>query len=325
MSPPKELWCLDFEFQAPPGEHPIPWCLVAQEYHSGRQIRLWLGDGPVPCPIPAGPDSAVVAYYASAEMGCFLALGWDLPVQVLDLYAEFRNLTNGLKPVSGNTLLGALAYCGLDAMAAAEKAEMRALALRGGPYNAAERHALLDYCAEDVTATTRLLDALWPRIDWPRAFLRGRSMVAAARIEWTGVPLDVPYLHRLDSHWTAIQDQLIARIDAAYGIYEGRTFKRDRFAAYLAGQGIPWPRLDSDQLDLKDETFKDLARAYPVLQPLRELRLALGQMRLSKLAVGADGRNRVLLSAFQARTGRNQPSNSQFIFRFTHPFQTVTT
>jgi DNA polymerase I len=53
---------------------------------------------------------------------------------------------------------------------------------------------------------------------------------------------------------------------------------------------------------------------HPEVAPIRELRHALGQLRLNSLAVGPDGRNRVLLSAFQARTGRNQPSNSQFIF-----------
>jgi DNA polymerase-1 len=37
-------------------------------------------------------------------------------------------------------------------------------------------------------------------------------------------------------------------------------------------------------------------------------------MRLSDLAVGRDGRNRTLLSAFRSRTGRNQPSNTKYIF-----------
>ena len=48
--------------------------------------------------------------------------------------------------------------------------------------------------------------------------------------------------------------------------------------------------------------------------PISELRHALSQLRLSELAVGSDGRNRCLLSAFAAKTGRNQPSNSKFIF-----------
>lgn len=68
-------------------------------------------------------------------------------------------------------------------------------------------------------------------------------------------------------------------------------------------------------LALDDNSFKEMARAYPVLQPLRELRVSLGKMCLfSDLAMGKDGRNRVLISAFRARTGRNQPSNSKFIF-----------
>jgi DNA polymerase-1 len=51
-----------------------------------------------------------------------------------------------------------------------------------------------------------------------------------------------------------------------------------------------------------------------VVAPLRELRATLGEMRLSDLAVGRDGRNRTMLSAFRARTSRNQPSNTRSIF-----------
>ena len=47
---------------------------------------------------------------------------------------------------------------------------------------------------------------------------------------------------------------------------------------------------------------------------MRELRSALSEMRLADLAVGSDGRNRTILSAFQSRTGRCQPSNTKYIF-----------
>jgi hypothetical protein len=58
-----------------------------------------------------------------------------------------------------------------------------------------------------------------------------------------------------------------------------------------------------------------MAKAYPQVAPLRELRHTLGEMRLFRdLAVGADGRNRCLLSPFRARSGRNAPSNAKFIF-----------
>ena len=37
----REVWAVDFEFVAPPGERPTPVCLVARELKSGRTIRLW--------------------------------------------------------------------------------------------------------------------------------------------------------------------------------------------------------------------------------------------------------------------------------------------
>jgi hypothetical protein len=140
-------------------------------------------------------------------------------------------------------------------------------------------------------------------------------MAAAARMEWNGVPIDTDTLARLRTGWEGIQEALIARIDAGRGLYEGCSFRADRFAAYLAGRNIPWPLLPSGALALDDDTFREMARSHPgEIGPLRELRHALGQLRLNDLAVGPDGRNRLLLSAFQARTGRNQPSNSRFIF-----------
>ena len=133
-------------------------------------------------------------------------------------------------------------------------------------------------------------------------------------MEHHGVPIDLPMLERFREGWVGIQDRLIAEIDLAYGVYEGRTFKRDRFATWLAAEDIPWPRLASGQLDLSDNTFRQQARAYPKVSPLRELRSALSDLRLNDLAVGKDGHNRTILSAFRSRTGRNQPSNTKFIF-----------
>jgi DNA polymerase-1 len=109
-------------------------------------------------------------------------------------------------------------------------------------------------------------------------------------------------------------NQLIADIDADYHVFDGRAFRLDRFEKFLADNGIAWPRLESGRPDLTDHTFRQVATSCPLISPLRELRSALSEMRLSDLGVGKDGRNRVLLSAFRARTGRNQPSNSQFIF-----------
>ena len=231
-----EIWAVDFEFGAEPGENPEPVCLVAWELRSGRKLRLWRDEFGAAPPYPTGPDALFVAYYASAEIGCHLALGWPVPERVLDLFTEFRNHTNGMPTVSGAGLLGALAHYGLDSIGTVEKDEMRDLILRGGPWSDAERAAILDYCESDVAALARLLPAMLPKIDLPRALLRGRYMAAAARMERNGVPIDIETLDQLKRHWSDIQDQLIAEIDADYGVYEGRTFKADRFAAWLGPQ-----------------------------------------------------------------------------------------
>jgi DNA polymerase I len=310
----RAVWAVDFEFIAHPGGRPVPVCLVAHELHSGRTIRLWRNQfGPTP-PYSVDAGSLFIAFYASAELGCHRALGWPMPERILDLFTEFRALSNGLPTVAGSSLLGALTHFGLDNIGATEKEDMRELVLGGGPWSEQEQADILDYCESDVDALKRLLPAMLPTVDLPRALLRGRYMAAVAQMEHNGIPIDTMMLDRLRCNWSSIQDQLIAAIDRDYGVFEGRTFKADRFAAWLARNHIPWPRLDSGRLDLEDGTFRQMAKAHPVISPLRELRSSLADLRLADLAVGDDGRNRTLLSPFRARTGRNQPSNSKFIF-----------
>jgi hypothetical protein len=92
-------------------------------------------------------------------------------------------------------------------------------------------------------------------------------------------------------------------------------FSVERLEAYLIREQIPWPRLPSGALAQDDTTYREMARAYPQqIGPLREIRYTLSQLRLHELAVGSDGRNRCLLSVFGSTTGRNQPSNSKYIF-----------
>ena len=291
--------------------------MVAREYHSGRLLRFWSDElvGMTEAPFDVGPDSLFVAYYASAEFGCFLALNWPLPERVLDPFAEFRCLTNGRWLPSGRGLIGALTYFGLDAIGVEEKTEMRELAMRGGSYTAEERNALLDYCQSDVDALVRLLPRIAPYFDCEgRVCLRGRYMKAVARIEHAGIPIDVPILEAIRAHWSRIQHLLIAWIDHNYGVYDGTHFKFDRFADWLRRHAIPWPRTESGRLATDDQTFREMAKIHPEVAPLYELRTTLGQLRLKDLAVGRDGRNRALLSPFGARTGRNTPSSTQFVF-----------
>ena len=276
-APWKSIWAVDFEFAGKDGDTPRPLCVVAHDLLSGRWTRQWLdGESAPGCPYGTGPDDLVIAYYASAEIGCHLALGWPIPQRIIDLCAEFKRATSGLEFTAGKGLIGALLYHGITGnVAAQEKAEMQALAARGGPYTDAQRQALLIYCESDVQALRRLWPAMAADIDVPRALIRGRYMAALAQVERNGIPIDMAALTALRDGWDKLKPQLISEVDGQYGIYDGERFSQERFSQYLAAQKIPWPRTPTGQLSLADDTFKDQAKLHPCLQPLRELRATI--------------------------------------------------
>jgi DNA polymerase I len=302
----------EFEFGGNDGNVPRPVCMVAKELRSGKEWRAWRGEFGAAPPFPIGSNSLFVAFYASAELGCFRALGWGMPARILDLGVEFRHRVNGW--LGDRSLIFALNYFGLDGIGSHYKKSMVELILSGGPWSAEERRDILEYCAGDVYALERLLPAMLSGIDLPRALLRGRYTAAASAMEHNGVPIDVATLTSLRAHWTDIQDQLVADIDTDYGVFDGRVFKAARFEQFLIAKDIPWPALPTGKLALDKDTFREMSRAYPIISSLRELRHALSDMRQIGLTVGDDGRNRTPLWAFGSKTGRNQPSNAKFIF-----------
>jgi DNA polymerase-1 len=316
--PFRELWAIDFEYRAVPGDRPVPVCLVAKELRSGRLLRLWRDQLPARPPFPVDQDTLIVSYASAAELGCFLELGWPMPARVLDLYAEFCAITNGRPLPGGQTLLSALSCYGLPAITSAEKTAGRQLAMQSS-WTPAERAALLDYCQTDVDPLGPLLERMLPAIlarpaGLGQALLRGRYTAAVARMEQAGVPIDTELLEVLRDRWEAIKLDLIADVDQDYGVFDGATFKADRFEAWLTKHGIPWPRTESGRLALDRDVFREASRTYPAVAPLRELRHSLSELRLEKLAVGPDGRNRVGLRPFAARSGRNTPSSARYIF-----------
>ena len=312
----------EFEFGGRDGNLPRPVCAVFKELRSGKIWRLWRDEfGPEP-PFPIGADALFVSFTASAELGCFKVLGWPMPARILDLSAEYRNFRNldyprnlPKKSREKKGLVDACRFFGIDMTRAEEKKAIRRRILEGEPFSEEEQAGILDYCAGDVIPLEELLAAMAPYIDLPRALLRGRHEAAVAAMEHIGVPIDVPRLAAFREHWTVIQDDLIVKLDANFGVYEGRSFRKERFAELLVRLGIQnWPQLESGELDLEDKTFRDMAKAYPVLAPLRELRHSLSALRLDALAVGEDARNRVKLWPYSTKTGRNLPKPDEFIF-----------
>jgi hypothetical protein len=318
-----EIWLDDTEFIiSKPGERPDVVCLCAKELKSGRTLRLWrnqlLGAAP-----PYRTDTKVlhVHFVSNAECGSHLSLGLPLPARVLDLSAEFRNHVNGRPTPQGKGLIGALAHFGIDAIGAQRKEQMRMRILEGWPFSASEQQEILTYCLEDASSLELLLLKLLPFVNLKIALYRGESIVVLAAMEHHGVPVDLEIFRRLADNktWAALRDAMVPVVDAQYGAYVKNkagewTFSQERFEAYLARRGIAWPRLESGKLDLKRKTFESMTKAWPELEPLRQLRYARDKLRRIKLAVGSDGRNRTVLWPFASKTSRTQPKASEWIF-----------
>ncbi len=310
-----EIWIVDFEYSTDSNFRPVVICMIAVEIKTQRILKLY-GGGLLKEPSFLGDNNALyVCYFGVAEMGCHLQLGWRLPNRLLDLYTEFRVVTNGQTLHCGKGLLGALAYFGLKTIGTDEKTDMRNLAIRGGPFSDIELSALLDYCESDVRATELLFHKMWPLLSCvSHSLYRGEYMKCVARIENVGIPLDSNFLNRLKNNFDSIKAALIEKIDINYCVFYQGTFKQNLFENYLVAHNISWPRLESSKLRLDDDTFKLMSTAHPELNDLRELRTTLSQTKLNKINIGSDGRNRVMLSPFSSLTGRNQPSTSKFIY-----------
>ena len=337
MLPFREAVVGDFEFRIQPGGLPHVVCAVFRELRSGREFRFGRDELLNMRQAPFDLEKGVfVAFYASAEIGCFAQLGWPLPRNVIDLYVEHRVITNGLllkrerkktasqsgKTLKGNgrdSLLNALAIRGLAHLDVDTKDEMRNLILTKGwdQLSPEERTKILEYCASDVLGAEALLRYMLERnqIDWPRAVWRGRYAIAAAKMERVGVPIDAPLHRRLSANWLALRHELVASVNCEFDVFdENDSFRADKMVACVLRRNLPWPKLPSGALALDADTFDEMARFHPELRPLYEVRSSLGEMRLTGLAIGLDDRNRCLLSVFQTITGRNAPSNSAFIF-----------
>jgi DNA polymerase family A len=333
LLPFEQVWVVDTEFYPGPGlanggregDASTPLCLVALEMRSGRTVRLWqdeLGRFP-PYRLDAG--ALIVGYMISAEFGSHIALGWGQPACSLDPYIEFRHHTNDGRIKSGDRekgfygLDGALRYFHVDGIDTAHKTDMRDRILQGPPFSTQERSDIFEYCENDVRALSRLLPPILPTIrSLPHAMSRADFMWPIAQQERRGIPLDGPLVTRLIAKWDAMRTDLVVAMDRPFGIYEitdGEPhWRTHRFADYLRRNRMSWPTYADGSLDETEQTFRDMEGRYPHIGPLRELRCSLSKMRLNALAIGNDARNRTLLGPYGSKTGRNQPSNSRYIF-----------
>jgi DNA polymerase family A len=327
-----QVYVVDFEFKPSGQKGCTPWCVVIKDALSSQApVKLWLleheFDSLPRCPVNfSDPRSLFVAFSATAEIGAFLDLKWPEPVNVLDLFAEWRNIKNGVpgpKDGWGETLVFALNGYGLSNFVPVEKGAMRELAIRGGPFTYTEKQALLDYCEEDVIATERLLWAMLPDLR-KAALARGSYQRALTRVIREGTPMDVQLLTRIQDRWPEITRALQVRAAEQYGVYRDGAWHNEDFDVYLRKAGIPWRRTSTGLLNTDDKYFKEQAEIWPELGPLREIRKTLNAGRMiPAFEVESDGVSRCYMHPFKSSTGRNQPKASEYSWLISDWFREV--
>lgn len=144
-------------------------------------------------------------------------------------------------------------------------------------------------------------------IDMARALHRGEYMACCARIQHRGVPFDVKPYRAVKAAWPSIREMIAHDADPEGVVFDGTSFRHDRFSAFLCRHDIPWERTDDGGLRTDEKYFEHQAWAFPVLKPFQRAKRSLDMFRKFGMSIGPDDRNRAAWSPFGSRTGRCQP------------------
>jgi len=318
----------DFEYQIEGGRHQnpetgrdkggkqLPLSLAVRSLRTGEAQKYWRDQllQMRRAPFDTGPRTLALNWFASAESHCFAALGWSQSERLVDLFAEYRWLRNGYHDNKHPSLVDALLRYRLPCIGAAAKEANREEILTTAVWQPDRIAKTESYNLSDADGTLAVGVKMAPKIDLPRALLRGRYDQACGVIEYHGVPLDVAWWERFAHVREPLLLRLVKELDQ-FRIFDGLTFKHRRFARLLAALRIPWERTESGKrLLLQDDYFRDQAELYPVLKHLHLLRTTIAKLKDPALTYGPDGRNRVILGPHGTVTDRNAYSTNQSIF-----------
>jgi hypothetical protein len=318
----------DFEYQIDGGRHQdpekgldkggrqLPLSLATRSLRTG-EARVYWRDQLLQmrrAPFDTGPRTLALNWFASAESHCFAVLGWEQSQHLVDLFAEYRWLRNGYHANKHPGLIDALLRYRLPCIGVAAKEANRDEILTTSAWSPDKIHGVLRYNLSDADGSLALGLKMAPKLDLPRALLRGRYDQTCGIIEYWGVPLDAGWWERFARVREPLLLRLVGGLDR-FGIFEGLVFKQKRFAHLLARLRIPWEYTESGKrLLLEDDYFRDQASTYPILRHLHLLRTTLSKLKDPKLTIGPDGRNRTILGPHGTVTDRNAYSTNQGIF-----------
>jgi DNA polymerase I len=331
----KEVWVWDSEYVTVPGWHVKPVCMCAVELQTGVTLsRSWHEGETVANPLPFGPDALHIVYSATADLGFALAAGWGLPCHVLDLYAEFRSLTNGLLDNQGEkletSLLEACHYYGVwDTTPESEKEANRARVIAGFPFSHDEMQHIASYCHGDVRMTKELAYRLIPNIEnLEQAYHRGRTLKGVVCIEWNGTPVDTGKYAQLCRHSAELQRRVVHSFEDEYKL---NIFTFDKhgdphqpkanFTNWVKKMGFDestWPfngkYASADDKEVVERMATLHAARFPEIEVYRKLRKFMSIAKAEfKFPIGPDGRNRSSMMPFAGSASRSQPKTSENI------------
>jgi DNA polymerase-1 len=324
-----DIKIIDFEFQVAGGRHSdpehgrdsggrvLPLSLVVWSLITGRIDRYWRDEllQMREAPFDTGPRTLVVAWFWSAEGNCFAALRWRFPRKLICSHAEYRWWQNGIVPDKPPGLVEALQKFNLPCIGVAAKEANREKILTTSHWSASDIAETLDYNQSDVLGTGAVFCKLAPKLDVQRAMLRGRYSAACGVIEHRGIPLDAEWWDRFARVREPVLLRMIQKLDR-FHLYDGMTFKENRFNRLLARLRIPWDRVHEGGRHLRRDAdyFRDQVTVYPILDYVHVLRQTISKLKKPKLCIGPDARNRTLIGPWGTITGRNAYSTNKSIF-----------
>jgi hypothetical protein len=239
-------------------------------------------------------------------MNCFLSTGWALPENVLDLYCEYRLLTNVARAKGEqqpkSSYLAALEHFNIKTwVTPAHKERMRRRCMKGPPFTAEDRQEIPTYCWSDVSP--ELVEAI-PDPVWDEALGErgGRLVKACATAYRIGMPADAAKLQTFLRKRTLIIGALIAATGSNFQVYKGISWSQKGFAALLEREDITdWPQTGPKPNRKSEKPFipkavldakliRQSLDKYPQLKPLFELRNTVTKLSKWEPQLGADGR-----------------------------------
>lgn len=310
------------ECHTPLGSLPRPLCFVGKNITTGT-VSKWTYHKPDDPPVYTTDEhDLVVTFNAEFAGQCIISLGWNTPLQCLDLHPMYRCHVNRFGELQQPGLGNALEYLNLHGFATIDSKEIRDLAQRGGEYSTDEMDALVDSSLIKVEGMVQLLRHLLGHIELSQALFMGRySMTAIPAIQNAGVPVNRDLLLKIVAERESIRGALIAQLDNDFGVYVGGRFSASRLLSVAKRMNINWPRTSSGELRHDKQTIKELSQVFPQLKPLAELKSTLAALGNITPAIGPDSRLRTDLRPFTSITGRNQPSTATDIFSWTKWFR----